>query len=221
MTLREKEDDVFGKYTSQIVRDGALGRAYESVPRRLLVVLKEPNDESGYLLENGVDFRDFARDHKRRATWDNVARWSALFQNPSIDIGDIDLSSKESRFQYLQCTAVANLKKIPGASRSSYREISAAAKENWELLREQFQLYRPNLTIAGGVFGIIKAQTGRAEIPQSKGRFPYFKDEEFGVCIDFYHPQCRRSKTELFGFLRDQLTFHGFCDQRFNNGTSL
>jgi hypothetical protein len=214
MTLREREDHIFQKYRGlgcKIIPDGALGIDYETAHRRLLVILKEPNDANGKFCEEGGDIRDFGKKYDRPATWNNLARWSALVDDPSLNINQIDVSETEKRLNHLRRIAVVNLKKTPGKSTAHYREIKAIAEQHAELLREQFRLYKPDVTIAGGVFSIVRELMGRTEQRDPPNCFSYFEDEDLGVCIDFYHPQQRTySKEDLFKFLRCQLTYHGF-----------
>jgi hypothetical protein len=213
VTLRERENQIFRKYRSlgpAIIPDGALGEEYESARRRLMVILKEPNDPDGRWAAEGGDIRFFGKEKQDCwRTWSNLARWSALVDNPSLSLEEIDVSDREKRCEHLRRIAVVNLKKTPGGSRANLREIKASAAKHWDLLREQIGLYKPEVTIAGGVFDIVLDLMGSAKQGGAPECFPYFKDEDFGVCLDFYHPQqTSYTKEKLFGFLRSQLNYH-------------
>lgn len=96
MTLQEHEDRILKKYRAmgeRVISDGAISVGYEKVPRRLLVVLKEANDPHG---ASEWDLRSYGRWGGRPATWNNLARWSALFTDPSLSFGDIDVSDREN-----------------------------------------------------------------------------------------------------------------------------
>ena len=65
------------------------------------------------------------------------------------------------------------------------------------MLQEQLQLYRPYVTIAGGVFPILRDLMDRTERREEGSCYSYFEDETLGVCFDFYHPQQRHYKNEV------------------------
>jgi len=146
----------------------------------------------------------------------NLARWSALYDNPLLSMEEIDASDRKKRVEHLCRIAVVNLKKIAGGSTAQPKEIWEYAEKYWDLLEEQFKLYRPNLTIAGGVFDILVALRGSNVVPKEGTRFPYFEDQDLGVCIDFYHPQPRfRLKNQkLFEYLKQQLSYHQLLNHR-------
>jgi uracil-DNA glycosylase len=110
---------------------------------------------------------------------------------------------------------VVNLKKIAGGSTAQPKEIREYAEKYWDLLEKQFKLYRPKLTIAGGVFDTLVALRGSSVVPQEGLRFPYFEDQDLGLCISFYHPQprFRQRNQSLFDYLKQQLNYH----QRLNH----
>ena len=74
-----------------------------------------------------------------------------------------------------------------------------------------FSVYKPDVTIAGGVFDIVRELSGKVKQEGPPNCFPYFKDEDLGICIDFYHrQQTTHSKKKLFGFLKDELAYHRY-----------
>jgi hypothetical protein len=212
MTLHELEDMIFGKYRAmgeEIISDGALVEEYETAPSRLLVILKEPNDSTGNWAKSKGDMRSYGASGGRAATWNNLARWSALFDNPLLRIEEIDVSSREMRAKHLHRTAVVNLKKTAGCGIADMRKIEEYAIGHQSLLQEQLKLYKPALTIAGGTFDILAKLRGRTGVSQEGERFPYFEDQDLGVCVSFYHPQQRQfSDRRLFHFLSVQLRYH-------------
>jgi hypothetical protein len=221
MTLREREDQIFDKYRNRawgepFIPDGAISDEYDANCTRLLVILKEPNDLNGNWARSGGDLRKFFAWGGRGATSMNLARWSALYDNPLLSMEEIDASDRKKRVEHLCRIAVVNLKKIAGGSTAQPKEIWEYAEKYWDLLEEQFKLYRPNLTIAGGVFDILVALRGSNVVPKEGTRFPYFEDQDLGVCIDFYHPQPRfRLKNQkLFEYLKQQLSYHQLLNHR-------
>ncbi|MFZ0340274.1 MAG: hypothetical protein WAL45_19770 [Terracidiphilus sp.] len=212
MTLREREDQIFGKYRlmgEEIISDGALVEEYETARLRLLVILKEPNDSTGNWAKSKGDMRSYGAAGGRAATWNNLARWSALLGNPLLRIEEIDVSDREMRTKHLRRTAVVNLKKTAGCGTADMRKIEKYAIEHRDLLREQLKLYKPALTIAGGTFDILTKLRRGTVVLQEGERFPYFEDKDLGVCVSFYHPQQRQfSGRQLFHFLGIQLRYH-------------
>jgi hypothetical protein len=215
LTLRECENRIFQKYKTSgttIIPDGALGKEYEYARRRLLVILKEPNDPDGSWAASGGDIRDFGVSGKydRPATWNNLARWSALVDNPKLSIEEIDVADPDKRCEHLRRIAVVNLKKTSGQSTSRYLEIKQNADQHRSLLLEQLRLYRPDVTITGNVFSIVRDLLGETQQREDDKCFFYFKNETLGVCIDFYHPQPRFSNKSLFSRLKSELQYHQF-----------
>jgi hypothetical protein len=215
MTLREREDRIFDKYRCRamgepFIPDGAISETYVATCTRLLVILKEPNDSTGKWSKSGGDLRNFFAGGGRGATSKNLSRWSALYDNPLLSMEEIDVSNQDKRVTHLRRIAVINLKKIAGGNTAQMREIRHYAEKYWDLLEEQFKLYRPNLTIAGGVFDILVALRSAKVVPQEELRFPYFCDQDLGICIDFYHPQprFRQNNQILFDYLKLQFNYH-------------
>jgi|SRR5580658_3144167 hypothetical protein len=213
MKLHEREDRIFDKYRArgeQIIRDGAITEEYEAAGARLLVILKEPNDTTGNWVKSNGDMRSFGASGGRAATWNNLARWSALFYNPRLRIEEIDVSNQAKRSDYLRRIAVVNLKKIPGGGTADLSSVKRFATRHWDLLEEQLKLCRPTMTIAGGCFDILAELVGSTVVLQEGGRFPFFKDQHLGACVSFYHPQprFRPSSKLLFLYLKQQLNYH-------------
>ena len=126
MKLKEREDLIFCKYREQgepIVSDGAISDEYERARIKLLVVLKEHNDPSGNWSKSGGDIRGFGNWGGRAATWNNLARWSALVDNPLLCIDEIDVSDRQKRAKHLHRIAVVNLKTTPGGNRANNKMI--------------------------------------------------------------------------------------------------
>jgi hypothetical protein len=216
MNLRQREDRIFERYRAlgeSIIPDGALGAEYQTAHRRILVILKEPHDTEGGFARSGGDIRDFGVKHNRTATWNNLARWSALANNPRLTMTEIDVSDLTKRREHLRRISVVNLKKAGGCATAVMSEIKGYAEQHWNLLKQQFGLYKPHATIAGGTFEILAELRGSTVIPREGERFPFFEDQDLGICIDFYHPQQRGfTNQRLFEYLRQQLICHRLAD---------
>ena len=211
MTLRERENQIFDKYRArgeQIIRDGALGEEFEAARPRVLVILKEPNDPDGSWAVVHGDIRNFGRQYNRPATWNNLGRWSALANDARLTLDEIDVTIKDNLQKHLRRIAVVNLKKSGGGSLAVRKKIREYAAEHWSLLQEQFKLYKPDLTITGGVFDIVRDLFRARECRDNGKCFAYFKHPDLGVCFDFYHPQPRLTNSYLFDCLKKQLDYH-------------
>src|ERR1017187_92351 len=93
-------------------------------------------------------------------TWFAGALW---LNNPDLTLAEIDVADSEVRQRHLRRIAVMNLKKRPGRATSVMKDIRSYAEQHWILLQEQLQLYRPYVTIAGGVFPILRDLMDRTE----------------------------------------------------------
>lgn len=198
-TLREREDELFERWKGHrrgFLRDGA-GREFHCEPVRVVYLLKEAvgNIDAE---EAAWDLRDFIDDGGRRWTWNNIARWTAFVLDgaPWSSVTDMPL---QKRAPLIRRIAGLNLKKVPGASVSDMGVIHRFAMEDTRWLREQLSLYKPHLIVACGTFWVAERLLGyskenRVKLDDGACHF----SEEWGVLLDFWHPQAWISKKDLF-----------------------
>lgn len=135
MTIKEKEEILFDKLKTEnlaIVTDGIVDEnQYLSSKYKILYVMKEVNGE-GLL-----NLKEFLYDGGRSQTWDNVARWTQGIINLDREYSWKELSknNEERRKTYLKKIGSINLKKTSGGYTSNIKEISKAAWENREILK--------------------------------------------------------------------------------------
>jgi hypothetical protein len=210
MTLREHEDELFVRWRAHrpdLVRDGIVDEAFFSPSRpRILFVLKEPNDPGG----GGWDLRDVVKEGGRSQTWDNIARWVAGIERLPAETPwrDVARLTADHRKFLLRTIAAMNLKKSPGGGSTERDSLICVAREDRDLLLEQFNIYEPDLVICcGASVGdlmeelIIDASHG-AWKPTSRG--VWFKEFRQGrFIIDYAHPQVRTWSHLLFYGLVD------------------
>jgi len=117
---------------------------FARAPRRVLFVLKEPNNvrntDMRWELRNGP--------HKM---WHAVARWAAtlLAGEPlSYEAADRPAAKQGA----LRQVAAINLKKVSGGSESDMRDISLVAYRDREVLRVQIAEIAPQVIVACGTF---------------------------------------------------------------------
>lgn len=141
--------DEWRKLRPDLVTDGVVDEdQYKSTEKRILFVLKEVNDPGG----GGWDLRKLIHDGERWQTWNNITRWvEGIRALP----GDLEWSSLEAidqprRQETLASIAAMNLKKSPGGHTAVSAELGEAAEVDRDRLRQQFDLYQPNLVICCG-----------------------------------------------------------------------
>lgn len=217
------ENEIFREYRrlhARIIPDGAISeRSYRASRLKVVVILKEPNDETGEWCDNGGDLRRLGYDGGKKTTWPNLARWSYLFQNPCASYAEAIAACRdlETRKKHLRRLVVMNLKKTPGASRSRSKEIEEFAERHAELLHRQSELYRPDLTLACGTHPIFTQLCGEVTVQKSKKYFSFFRHKSLGIVIDFFHPQLIRkdkgTSEEIYTDLARDLRFHGLVNE--------
>ena len=107
--------------------------------KHILVVLKETNGLQGSLVE-------FLRHNGNGKTWNNVVRWAKMA------LGGVYLEKiPQNEFQnIIRSIAVINLKKYAGGPRANAKEIERVAHQDAYLLRQQIELYEPDILLTGG-----------------------------------------------------------------------
>ncbi|MFR1323829.1 MAG: hypothetical protein ACLSBL_01855 [Ezakiella massiliensis] len=148
MTIREKEDLIFDKLKNpDIIKDGLADESqYLSAEYKIIYIMKEVNGGKGW------DLRDFIKDGGRSQTWDNIARWTEGILNLDKDYpwDYLKEDNEARRMKYLKKIGAVNLKKLSGTYESIPNEISAAACENKQIIKEQIDLYDPDIIICCG-----------------------------------------------------------------------
>ncbi|MGF1462343.1 MAG: hypothetical protein ACFB2Z_04125 [Maricaulaceae bacterium] len=151
--LEDAETALFREWREvcpNLVADGAVNpTAYCERQIRVLFVLKEVHDPGG----GGWDLREFLREGGRRQTWNNVTRWLTAINNlpADTDCSEMATVTEADRKVSLDGIAAMNLKKEPGGHTAVSEQVYSAAKNHTTLLKRQFELYSPHLTICCGV----------------------------------------------------------------------
>ena len=201
MTLHDEEEKLFRRWRSTLppelearfVTDGAVDpESFQASPRKVLLALKEVNDERG----GGWCLRKFLAEGGRRQTWNNVTRWLLGIRAlpkvlPWREMSEI---SPEQRKQQLCSIAVINLKKTPGANVADPGAVHAAAERDGPFLREQFALYAADLVLLGGseVTSFYRAQVSASTDWRSTARGVEYQEFAPGrFAIAFTHPEVR------------------------------
>ena len=208
MKLVDYEEKLFAKWQErrpELAKDGVINeKEYLGSSKKVLYVLKEVND-----WKNG-DLRQFVRDGARWRTWNNLARWQQGIKG-YYEQGKIDYRNRitqDDRIEMLKAIAIINLKKESGLARAKMGLIKQHAQEDESLLREQVQLYQPDLVVCCGTGDIVLNHINLFESPIEKdvtSDGTHYGKSNGRLIIDFFHPQVRKGKYFLFYKLIDAL----------------
>ncbi|WP_396634108.1 hypothetical protein [Maribacter sp. R86514] len=200
MEINKLEKSLFSRWAKrrpEMAKDGVINESeYTKCKIKVLYILKEVND-----WKNG-DLREFVAKGARWRTWNNIARWQNGIQN-YFDNGITTFKNsvnENDRKKILKTIAVLNLKKESGGPSSNMGQIWHHANEDKDLLKEQIDLYDPNIIICCGTGGIVS----ELQLFENIGEFKktsngtLFAKSEEKLVIQYLHPQCRKNKKLLF-----------------------
>ena len=200
MTIKEKENILFdklGKENPAIVEDGIVDEnEYLSSKYKILYVMKEVNSSEAW------DLRKFLYDGGRPQTWDNIARWTQGILNLDKEYSWEELSknNEERRKTDLKKIGSINLKKTGGGYTSKIKEISKAARENKAIIKNQIEIYKPDIIICCGTAGdLLNSVLEPKEINWSMTQrgVEYIKDGQ-KLIISYSHPEARIRDAYLY-----------------------
>ena len=189
-SYREHTDLING---AAIIEDGIVDKErWETAPRKVLILLKDPHDEDPNHKWNLVDtIRDGNWSRKAsQKIWNTAGQMAFAIQNwdrrnfPGFPLESKE-SKDESRNALLQC-AVVNIKKTGGGSAAKPEEILRWARETEDLLLSQIREINPEIILCGYTWRYIKRYWKNVN---KIARAVYKPDDYF--CIDYYHPANR------------------------------
>lgn len=117
-----------------------------------------------------------------------------------IDFDTVEDLDKYDRKKYLAPISVINLKKTPGKTTLNDSEIDKFAKDDREFIKNQVEIYRPDLIIFGGtgdifIKNILNLDTSSWTYVSDYLSYLIYNDT---IIVKTYHPACRKSKKDLF-----------------------
>jgi hypothetical protein len=196
------------KLEPDLLEDGIVEpKSYFAASKKVLFLLKEPNDRGG----GYWDMRPWVREGAKARTWNNIARWTQVILSYPVPVkwNALDTIGEHDRRKILRNIAFMNVKKAPGGGVAVRKAILAASERNAALIREQISLTAPDIIIVCGD-PLEKAYEniyGRDNCPWIMG--PHgcrlIKGEQSPDVISFYHP-ARGNKKERCEQLADLLT---------------
>lgn len=219
MSLYADEQSLFERWEKKtkpgetFVRDGVMCETtYNASDPKIAFILKEPNGDNGGHLRNSalVIGGGWGR------TWGDITRWTYGIRHrnnltgwsdaaPQYQIGLKDHRHDE-RQKILQSICAINLKKVAGGSSSNNNEIAEFARADQEELREQYNIYQPDLTICcGSVVGILlkEIMEHKVECQVTERGAWYYEWSAGKYVIDFVHPASRSLSRLMFYDLVD------------------
>ena len=186
------------KEDNYIVTDGIVDiESYVNATPKILWVLKEANSAG----------EDWSYSDFYKCTWHNHNGISSIRKtvyttygllNNINDFSDIPVWSKESYQEELKKMAIINIKKVPGGARSCYHEIKAAYEENEELLKEQIDVYNPDVIIFGGTFKFMEFLHQNLPNKTITEINNHYYNVDGRLLINTYHPSYIRFTDEAY-----------------------
>lgn len=204
--LKEKEQALFSRWKEErgypaFISDGIFDeKEWNQQNCKILFVLKEANWENG-----NCDLCEFLLSEKSPTywrTWNNVVRWTMALLAPGEYPRNISNSEKS---YWLRKVSFINLKKVGGDAVAENETIKEYAEKDRYYLREQIELYRPDIMICCGrgvgknadilhdiVFHPSQISSWQEPITEKKYNYFYVKINEKQIpVLSFYHPQMR------------------------------
>jgi len=144
--IQEKENALFARWKQErpeyasFNEDGVVNpEQWEWTSPKIVFVLRDTNELNG-------DLREFLKGGGDGDTWNNIVRWAEvlLFNKYSTRL-DKDYCAK-----ILSSICAINLKKESGKGKANLKKIKEAAERDKHFIKEQLDLYQPDIVIACG-----------------------------------------------------------------------
>ena len=198
-SIVELENELFNKWKKtrpNLIRDGVVNEDnYLSSKLKVLYILKEVHGNWEMKKHLGKD--------ENGVTWNNIARWQYGIENidSEMTFEKIRYINRQFRHKYLKNIAVLNIKKEYGGARSKPKELRGYTEVDRELLREQINIYSPDIIICGGIGEILrknKLVDGFKKWNVSKERKVQYHKTDDLIIINFSHPNASISIQRRF-----------------------
>lgn len=222
--INKSENELFKNWITTrmynyFIKDGVIDEeTFLKQKTKILFVLKEANCQNG-----NADFREELKKSDLEGnwwkTWNNIARWSLALLNGEEYPENI---STEYRAEVLKRIAFLNLKKVGGGTQAKTNEIIKAAQNDREFIKDQIEIYNPDIVICCGKNSKSNATILREYIlngsvsdwVKMKNSLYYYyfetKNKQIPV-VSFWHPQMRgghknfKKKYDLMLGVREEL----------------
>lgn len=221
-TIQQRENDLFKKWSEQFNLNGHTGFCSDGLifngelynelknresgnqeenwintKRKVLFFMKEPNSNP----DN--DYREWGLYQQTSSTFFRfIYSWlnglSTVTANSPIPpmTTDLDLSLP---------LCIVNAKKASGGSTASYSEIWEHEEKYRDLLRQQFDIYSPNIIVCGGSWKMAniakRIYNDITFTPMKNSDWIWYSVEKQLVIIDSYHPCAYKSNEAKYDTL--------------------
>ena len=211
--IKEQEQALFARWKSErgyqyFISDGIFDeQEWNKQAYKILFVLKEANWESGN--EDLCKYLLSEESSSYWKTWNNIARWiKALLEQGEYP----RYVSKSDKSFWLRKVAAMNLKKVGGDAVAENDTIREYAEADRVYIKEQIELYQPDIIICCGrgngknadiLHDIIfdSSQVSYWQNPITEAKYNYFtvkiRDDHVTPVVSFYHPQMRGSHDKF------------------------
>jgi hypothetical protein len=182
--------------------DGIISEDYYlNAPKKLLFVLREPNQTlSGDLrqdVERGPDFQ----------LWYELSRWAyGIIHNfPDFDIMEKDGPGKKEAFLGI---AIINMKKIAGGGSTDFNELNVYAFLDKEFIKKEIAIIDPEIIICCNTFielmWALELRDVQKHISDPETVFKkVYNYENCPIYIFPYHPAHRKSRRKSYNDLKE------------------
>ncbi len=211
--LRAKEENLLTEWSDddhEFIGDGIVDHdAWLEAPKRVLFLLKEAyrwKEEGALNLASAIRVDIEKDDRIKNHSMPVVGLWAfaihEISRTGTIPAFPEESSRAESVKRALLSSAVVNVKKRNGKSQSG-DDLAECARKDRDQIREQVELYAPDLIVCGSVWSIVKDSVFEDVQPSSSDRIIDWNGTKI---IDFWHPNYR---------IPWQLSFYGLAGLAF------
>ena len=231
--LKQQEKELFARWITKrnykyFISDGISDeKEWSNQKYKILFVLKEANWEN-----DNADLCEFLLSECSSTywkTWNNIARWAkALLEKGEYPRYVI----KSDKSYWIRKIAFMNLKKAGGDAVAENETIREYATADKAFLKEQIELYEPDIIICCGrgvgknadiLHDIVfeKSQVSLWQEPLTESRYNYFVadigNKQVPV-VDFYHPQMRGGHDKFKKRYEEMIAIGEFLKNKYNGG---
>ncbi len=193
-------------YLGKFVRDGMIHDIeYETPGVKILFLVKEAND----IEQSKFDLAEVLNTNLTKNFGYRMAEWSFGILN-DFPVLSSARSSEDFHESLKKSSAVMNLKKIGGASKSDPKEIHLFAKKDKIFILEEIKILEPNIIVGGvGDSDIWKVLFEDIKLKDSGYDIKVGKCGQMKI-IDFYHPSYRVSRAMTYSLLQNVVRSESF-----------
>ena len=188
---------------------------YVEAKYKILWILKEPHDEWVIVKATGQERNggwDLVNDVYDKLTMDEIEKKQLLVARRVMGVAYKLLPGSENALEAFKSIAYINIKKIPGSVFSFQKEIERAYNDHKGLLKEQIEIYNPDIIICGNTLPYLSMDNYFEKINRKtfgtnpKGRYCYYalKDRLY---INTYHPAYKPSNKEFWAKCVEQIVY--------------